>query len=250
MPTPSSRYARNVTRVALATFLAVASASLLALGIWGLSSDARAADRYAAVADDFGPSDGEGPSWDALASSGIDADGWLTVSGTTVDTPVMQATDDDPEYWLYRAADGSESPTGTPFVDHRCTVTSDVTMVYGHRTAYLGYLFHDLASCYDQSAFDRLGTARLYARDGSYADFRPLCSASTDRSDGTWQSCIGLSGDELRSWLSSMVPQASARSAGAQADAAAATRLLVLVTCNGRAFHPKTRTVVLFVSCE
>ncbi|MCI6843623.1 MAG: class B sortase [Coriobacteriaceae bacterium] len=249
MPTPS-RYARRVTRAALATFLAVASASLLALGIRGLSSDARAADRYAAMVDDFGPSDGEGPSWDALAASGVDADGWLTVSGTTVDTPVMQATAGDPEHWLHRAADGSESPTGTPFVDHRCAVASDVTVVYGHRTAYLGYLFHDLASCHEQPAFDRLGTARLYARDGSFTDYRPLCSASTDSSDGTWRSCIGLSGDGLRSWLSSMVPQASARAAGAQAEAAAATRLLVLATCNGRAFHPETRTVVLFVSCD
>ena len=243
-----SAYSRRVAKAALVTVLATLAVSLLAIGIADLAADAQAADRYEAVAETYGPGDGTDPAWDEMADAGIDADAWLTVSGTTIDSPVMQATAEDPERWLYRAADGSSSPTGVPFVDQRCSVASAVTMVYGHRTAYLGYMFHDLVDCHEQSAFDSLGTARLYTPDGSSTDYRPLCAASTDRHDGTWQSCIGLSDDSLRSWLAAMVPKASATASDASSAAASASRLLVLVTCDGSAFHPESRTVVLFVA--
>lgn len=241
-------YARRALKAAALTFLAAVAAALVAFGASDIASDARAAERYADVADAYGPAAGAAPDWAGMADGGIEADAWLAVAGTSIDTPVMQADDDDPERWLYRAADGTPSPTGCPFVDHRCTASSDVTVVYGHRTAYLGYMFHDLADCYDQGAFDRLGTARLDVPGTAPTTFEPLCATSVGRDDATWQGCLGLPGTSLPAWLAETLPKASARCATADADAASARRLLVLVTCNGRAFDPPTRTVVVFVS--
>ena len=64
-----------------------------------------------------------------------------------------------------------------------------------------------------------------------------------------WQSVSKVTDTQaLRVWLDWAVSEASATNDAAGALASSATRALVLVTCNGRAFHPETRTVTVFVS--
>lgn len=58
--------------------------------------------------------------------------GWLCIDGTKVNYPVMY-TPDDPEYYLRRAFDGSDSQSGTPFLDASCTEEGNLYLLYGHR---------------------------------------------------------------------------------------------------------------------
>lgn len=57
--------------------------------------------------------------------------GWLHIENTNVDCPVM-CTPDEPEYYLHRAFDRSESQGGTPFVSKDSTIDSDFYIIYGH----------------------------------------------------------------------------------------------------------------------
>lgn len=55
--------------------------------------------------------------------------GWLHISNTNIDYPVM-FTPEEPEYYLRRAFDGSYSISGTPFAS--VDVDSDLFIIYGH----------------------------------------------------------------------------------------------------------------------
>lgn len=77
--------------------------------------------------------------------------GWLEIEGTTVRYPVVQ-TPDDPEAYLYRHFDGTESTRGCIFADGSCDVDlSDNITLYGHNMKD-GTMFADLIR-YENSAF-------------------------------------------------------------------------------------------------
>ena len=58
--------------------------------------------------------------------------GWITIEGTKVNYPVMY-TPQDPEYYLRRAFDGTETESGTPFLDSACSEEGNLYVIYGHR---------------------------------------------------------------------------------------------------------------------
>lgn len=192
----------------------------------------------------------EGIDWDALLAQNADACAWLDVEGTSVDTPVVAASADDPDKWLYSDLWGDYSDTGTPYLDYRCDADGRVMVVYGHRTLYANYLFHDLSGAFEQSAFDSLGSARWATEALGTTEFAPLCSASVDKSEDSWKRYAFAGAGEMREWLSWACSEASAVSADASDLVERASRVLVLVTCNGRPFYPDTRTVSVFVATE
>lgn len=60
-----------------------------------------------------------------------DFSGWLTVNNTKIDYPVM-FTPGDPQYYLHRSFDGTESLSGTPFIGANCNIDSDCFIIYSH----------------------------------------------------------------------------------------------------------------------
>lgn len=77
-----------------------------------------------------------------LYSGNPEMAGWLRIEGTAIDYPVMH-TPEDPEKYLHRNFQGEESYAGTPFIDYRCTETSDNLVIYGHNMSD-GSMFHTL----------------------------------------------------------------------------------------------------------
>jgi len=67
----------------------------------------------------------------ALYEMNQDFIGWLSISGTSIDYPVMQ-TPDDPEYYINKDFNGDRDANGTLFLDARCTLESGNLIVYGH----------------------------------------------------------------------------------------------------------------------
>lgn len=242
---------------AVSTFFITVGLSTAALGTAAIARDGTVAASYRALArqvapvtDEAAPADEGATStvdWDALLAQNASACAWLRVEGTTVDVPVLASSEQDPDAWLYTELWGQPSETGTPYLDHRCDPEGSVAVVYGHRTAYESYLFHDVSPLFGQERLDAVGAATWETRAGA-TTFRPLCAASVDMSDARWQRFSFSGADELRTWLAWACEEASAVRAGAAELAAAAERALVLVTCNGRAFYPDTRTVAVFVA--
>lgn len=248
------RLARGGTlmRRGLSMLLVCAGIVATVSGILLLAHDATTAgsyERLAEVAASAGPTRSDAAiDWASLESQNPSTVAWLRVSGTSVDLPVVQATRDDPEHWLYLDFWGNQSDTGTPYLDWRCVADdSSLMVIYGHRTIYADYMFHDLEGVHDQAAFDALGDA-VWSTPKATLSYRPLCSASIDMGDASWQPAIPMTTTDLRAWLASRVEASSARAQDAAPLAGSATSALMLVTCNGRAWHPSTRTVTLLVA--
>ena len=66
--------------------------------------------------------------WDSLPESVI---AWVEVPGTSIDEPVVQASKDAPNDYLYVDALG-QGAYGTPYIDCDCTLDSRFVMIYGH----------------------------------------------------------------------------------------------------------------------
>lgn len=69
--------------------------------------------------------------YDELRKLNPDMSGWINVPGTEINYPVMYRPD-EPDYYLYRAFDGSHSKSGTPFIAAGCTPESSVILIHGH----------------------------------------------------------------------------------------------------------------------
>ena len=240
---------------ALTVVLLAVGVALLAAGVLLSARDGRSADELASLAEtahatDATPQgDAAGIDWGSLSAQNPDLVAWLQVSNTSVDVPVVQSSAEDPDRYLYLDFWGEPSDTGCPYLDSLCDADGTVMVVYGDRTLYRDYMFHDLSGAFEQGAFDALGPAKWSTPAGGDASLAPLCSASVDRWDAAWQSVAKVRDVQaLRVWLDWAVSDSSASNGAAGALASSATRALVLVTCNGRAFHPETRTVTVFVS--
>lgn len=243
---------------AACTFLITVGVSTAALGTAAIARDGAVAASYrelarqvAPVEDETGaaetPGDARAVAWDVLLAQNPEACAWLRVDGTSVDVPVVAARSREPDAWLYTDLWGQPSETGTPYLDHRCEAEGEAMVVYGHRTAYESYLFHDVSPLFEQEALDAVGDATWETPEGA-TTLRPLCAASVNMGDARWQRFSFDGVEELRAWLAWACDEANAARADAAELAARAERALVLVTCNGRSFHPETRTVAVFVA--
>lgn len=72
----------------------------------------------------------------ALKEKNPDYIGWLSIEGTNLDYPVMQAPKDEPEFYLTHDFQKGNAKYGVPFLDSRCEMgRSDHLIIYGHHTA-------------------------------------------------------------------------------------------------------------------
>lgn len=94
------------------------------------------------------------PEMEALYQLNSDIVGWLTISNLRVDYPVMQ-TPSDPNYYLYRDFDGSDSNVGCLYARESCDIftPSDNIVIYGHAMK-TGDMFGRLAWYREKSYFE------------------------------------------------------------------------------------------------
>lgn len=71
------------------------------------------------------------PQYAQLYEQNADLFGWLCISDTAIDYPVMH-TPDDPEKYLHTNFQGAYSYPGVPFIDAACMADSDNLLIYGH----------------------------------------------------------------------------------------------------------------------
>ena len=111
-----------------------------------------------------------------------DVVGWLTVPGTNIDYPFVQAGDND--YYLRRDLNGEYAKAGTLFLDCRCRpdFTSRNTIIYGHHMKN-GSMFGTLKAFADKDFFDvnRCGTIYLPYETLALEFFAYLVVQSDDR---------------------------------------------------------------------
>lgn len=102
--------------------------------------------------------------YETLKAQNTDFAAWLTVPGTDIDYPVMY-TPDDPEYYLHRAFDQSDSVSGTPFIGEGGSPESDLFIIYGHNMKN-GTMFGTLSRYEDPEFYREHSTLTLASAEG------------------------------------------------------------------------------------
>ncbi len=115
-----------------------------------------------------------------LISMNPDCFGWIGISGTNINYPVMH-TSYNPQKYLNRNFYGEHSQSGVPFLDSRCTAYSTNLIIYGHHMNN-GTMFADLCNYTDYSYFADHPTVVLETQGGalSYTVFVVMKVKSDD----------------------------------------------------------------------
>lgn len=107
--------------------------------------------------------------WDALPDEVI---AWVEVPGTEIDEPIVQATPDAPNVYLYADAMG-QGAYGTPYIDCECSIDSRFVMVYGHHMSD-GSAFAPFASYIDEEFAREHDRIIVYRRTGEMLELKPV----------------------------------------------------------------------------
>ena len=99
--------------------------------------------------------------WDSLPAEVI---AWVEVPGTNIDEPIIQASPDYPNAYLFKDALGQGS-YGTPYIDCECSIDSRFVMVYGHHMSD-GSVFADFADFIDENCAHEHSRIIIYKRSG------------------------------------------------------------------------------------
>lgn len=100
-----------------------------------------------------------------LINQNPDCIGWLRISGTKIDYPVMQ-TKSNPQYYLRRDFNKQYSYLGTPFMDSRCDANYDNNLIiYGHNMKD-GKMFVDLLKYREHAYFKEHNIIHFITPDG------------------------------------------------------------------------------------
>ncbi len=90
--------------------------------------------------------------------------GWLTIPGTSIDYPILQADDND--YYLHRSWDRQESVSGSIFLDYACDgdFSGRHSVIYGHHMKD-GSMFKELMRFREPDFFDSHRDIYIYTAD-------------------------------------------------------------------------------------
>lgn len=107
--------------------------------------------------------------WDGLP---VEVIAWVEVPGTNIDEPIVQATPDSPNAYLYRDVFG-QGAYGTPYIDSECSIDSRFVMVYGHHMSD-GTAFADFASYIDEGYAREHDEIIVYKQSGEVLNLHPV----------------------------------------------------------------------------
>lgn len=98
--------------------------------------------------------------------------GWISIENTKIDYPVLQASEDDPEYYLHHNYKKESTKYGSIFLDPICNLKNNPqnTIIYGHHMAD-GQMFADLMKFSDIEFYKK----------------SPIISYDTLREKGKWK---------------------------------------------------------------
>lgn len=158
---------RKIRKIVFAAILILVAINTTALAMWLTATDNDKAETIEAITDALSREDEAEREidWSSLPDSVI---AWVEVPGTNIDQPIVQATPDAPNAYLYRDALG-QGNYGTPYIDCDCSLTSPFVMVYGHHMSD-GSAFADFANFIDEAYAREHSRIIIYQRCGETLD--------------------------------------------------------------------------------
>jgi len=157
----------------------------------------------------------------ALAGLNADYTGWMTITGTSVDYPVVRGADNST--YLNTTFSGEKNPSGAIFMDYRCTKDFDahVCIIYGHNMKD-GTMFAPLIRYTETDFMINHPEITITTTKNESLTYRVFDARMTDISDtaysinlntgaGAAEYFTGLSDDEARVLILSTCPNGGDR---------------------------------------
>lgn len=184
--------------------------------------------------------------WEYWQSVNPDIIGWVTVPGTSIDYPIVQAPASDPDYYLTHDVYGDVNWVGCPYLDASCEgrlFGGGNAVVFGHNPGQGGVMFADFARYSDA------GFAREHAEIvlQTPQETRVLAVQATDVIAG-WEPLKRTSFEgeaDFRLWYSERFDAAAVK----LADDAAASSLVTFCTCS-YLFNPDNERTIVYCAAD
>jgi sortase B len=233
--------AKSGIALALAYLLALALACLLA-GTAGLAQRGGAqqpspGEERVTDADGFPDVD-----WGHWRKVNPDVIGWLTVPGTGIDLPVVQAHAEEPQFYLDHDVTGRWNFTGCPYLDASCAegglLGSDNAVVFGHNMDMEPEMFGELDGFADEGWAQEHGLVLLQTPEAKVV----MKAVAADIVPG-WEALKRTefsSEADFLEWWGQRFQDADVK----LADAAGRGRIVTLVTCSYNYWSENERTLV------
>ncbi len=183
---------------------------------------------------------------DSLLDHNKDAAGWLIVENTPISYPLVQASPQHKDWYLYHDFWNQRDVAGCPFIDDRSTVSSQHVLVFGHHLGSTDLMFSSLASAWKENAFQTLGSASIETVDRLVYRFKPLCALHVEKDHELIQRFKWSDNTEMRNWLSSILEQADTKTQTAREDIHTTRQVLTLATCSNAIAGQRERTLIVF----
>lgn len=154
--------------------------------------------------------------------------GWLTVTNTNIDYPVMRGNDNS--FYVDHAADGKANNSGAIFADFRCTKPTYETqnlVIYGHNIRSWGTMFNGITNFFNPNYYQTHRTITLYTFDGIY-EYEIISIFETDIYDDYTR--INFSQNSFSSFVAQTIEK-SANSVG-EVKYDDFSKLITLSTCS------------------
>ena len=150
--------------------LAIAVTTALAITALCSTEKARdeAVDLFASYASQGETAQERHIDWSALPKEVV---AWVEVPGTNIDEPIVRATPDAPNAYLYRDV-FEQGAYGTPYIDYECALDSRFVMVYGHHMSD-GSVFADFANYIDEGYAREHNKIIIHKRNGDVLELEP-----------------------------------------------------------------------------
>ncbi len=182
--------------------------------------------------------------WEALQAENPDVCAWITIPGTTIDHPIVQASSDAPDYYLKHDLSGEYDSWGTPYLEAECAergiLSSKAAFVYGHNMLD-GSQFEPLVDYVDESFMDEHRKVWVQTPDGQKHSYDVFAATVVGAGERLKRTDFKNSAD-FASWRDMYYVNAEAVSS--HTSPSWASRVLCLSTCSHHGLYKNERTVV------
>ncbi len=170
--------------------------------------------------------------------------GWITVPGTRINHPIVQAPADDPSYYLHHDLYRHFNLYGVPYLDAACAeyglLWAPNAIVFGHHMND-GSQFSDVASCFDESYARNHQTLLVQTPSGAKRIYHIRCVRIIP---GSSDKCTSFtSRDSFLQWYTCQLDA----SCVVLDRATMPTRVMTLVTCS---YHYSSNERTLVIASE
>ncbi|WP_233789378.1 MULTISPECIES: class B sortase [Coriobacteriia] len=225
-----------------------AAAALVAaavLGLWLSGIHERAADVEPSP---FSGNEAESESpdgfptvdWEYWLSVNPDIVAWVSVAGTEIDYPVVQARSDDPTFYLDHDVYREWNPYGCPYLDAACAgqgIDSPLALMFAHHMND-GSMFSAFASYSDAGFAVEHDEILLQTPEGN--ERLRVVAADVVDSNAEYKRLDFATGEELSSWLDELLGGADV----ALVDDARTDSVKAFCTCSYGRWNGHERTIV------